>query len=620
MELLLRYLGDPDLRKKRELEITNHFDPRSWQRVADDLLRSTRALVRQIRPSKTVAAMSLPPNQYLPITSDPAALSLSGMDGSLSADLICISGWRAPEVSGVYAVEPEAMLRFRAEVPVGTRIYVILRLAAPNGSRHRLRILSECGAQTEMTLGGSTDAPPLSCMVGPDNLVTFHLSVLDTPRTNTASQDWSLKGILYLASDRLADKIDVAKSANSPRFATSPKLLDSTGGPRSRDESIQPHVLLRPSPPMDDDCRAPTFGAFLQSTNSYWSSSFTAFRDEPIFYDQADREIFHSKYRNEKIAPVGTIADRIRLVRRSDQFISMARFTEGLVFDRAGVSRAFGYLQGAPQRASWVLKDVHGISACEEALASAPYYDKSFLIFYNGNLHNYYHWMAEGVLSLDVLSQAIGSDQNMSIALPKSMDINALFDHRGAIRAVGLDGFHIMEMPFELIRVKEAIWVDSELIEDMPAPYLQEFRQRVAARSAGLRGQRNRRLLVARKGPTRKIHNLGQVQEFLSQHNFDTVYLEGMSVIDQIVLFQSAEFVIGVHGAGLTNLLFCEAGTKVIEFMPSVEMRPFFWLISAKLNLIHAVQFCSSIGGQDFRADISVDIGKLKAIYRMVDS
>ena len=142
--------------------------------------------------------------------------------------------------------------------------------------------------------------------------------------------------------------------------------------------------------------------------------------------------------------------------------------------------------------------------------------------------------------------------------------------------------------------------MESDLVESMPAPYLKDFQQRISALYAGLRTLRNRRLLVARKGPARKIHNLEQVQAFLSRYDFETVYLEGMSMVDQILLFQSAEFIVGPHGAGLANLLFCEPGTKVIELMPSVEMRPFFWMISDKLDLVHGLQFCATVPAQDF--------------------
>ena len=38
-----------------------------------------------------------------------------------------------------------------------------------------------------------------------------------------------------------------------------------------------------------------------------------------------------------------------------------------------------------------------------------------------------------------------------------------------------------------------------------------------------------------------------------------------MTFLDQINLFSEAEIVIGLHGAGLSNHLFCQPKTKVIE-------------------------------------------------------
>ena len=154
----------------------------------------------------------------------------------------------------------------------------------------------------------------------------------------------------------------------------------------------------------------------------------------------------------------------------------------------------------------------------------------------------------------------------------------------------------------------------------MPAFVLKDFQQRVAALYAGLRTPRNRRLLIARKGPTRKINNIEEVETVLSRNDFETVYLEGMSVVDQILLFQSAEFVVGPHGAGLSNLVFCEPGTKVIELMPCVEMRPFFWQISEKLGLVHGLQFCAPVEGSGFQASINVNTKKLQALIRMLDA
>ena len=225
----------------------------------------------------------------------------------------------------------------------------------------------------------------------------------------------------------------------------------------------------------------------------------------------------------------------------------------------------------------------------------------------------------EGVLPLDILVNSLLPDRDICIALPKSMDVDPLVDHRASLTSLGFDNINFIEIGDDIINVAEAIWVECNFVENMPAQYLQSFQRRIAAKYATLVKKRSRRLLIERKGPTRMISNFDAVPALLSQEGFETVSLEGMSPREQILLFQSAEFVIGAHGAGLANLLFCEPGTKVIEFMPSVEMRPFFWIISDSLDLHHAVLFCPMIDGGTFQATLEVDLSKLKALYKTLD-
>ena len=270
---------------------------------------------------------------------------------------------------------------------------------------------------------------------------------------------------------------------------------------------------------------------------------------------------------------------------------------------------------------AWMEKEAEDWWVLKAPLEAAPYYDGSYLIFYDGNLQNYFHWLAEGLLLLDALTQAVGSNPNFRIVLPKSMDLHAAFEHRASLPALGFDGIPVVEVGEDLIRVKEAIWIDSsDFIEYVPASYVRNFQRRIAAKYANVRGPRNRRLLIVREGWSRQIHNLDALQVFLGELGFETVCLEGMSIENQILLFQEAEFVVAAHGAGLTNLLYCEPGTKVIEFMPVSEMRPFFWTISEKLDLVHAMQFCAPGEGEGFQASLDVDLDKFQALYRMVEA
>ncbi len=622
LEHLLRYLDNPELRRSREREIAESFEPRSWRQATDNFLRSTHALARQAQPLERAAAILLPPGRFLPISRDAPAVLMDEVDGRLSAELICVSGWLPPEILGVRASQPTAAIRFRTARPAGTRINLILRLAA-YGRDCRIRIRSGSGAETEVLVSSAVEKMAvLSCAIEPGELVNVHLLLIGATLVGDESSDascWMLKGILYFDPKQATAKPSNLKDVPARLPATAPSPPRPVDRPEST--SRRDRIALR-SKAMDESRRAGSFGAFLQMTDCYWPSESSTDFEEPIFADRADRRAFSSGCGNRDRAPqVGKVIDSVKLTRRSNQFVSMSRFSEGSVFDRSGVWREWGYLEGAPPaHTPWLSNGADGLWADEESLAAAPFFEGSYLIFYNGNLHNYYHWLVEGLLSLDVSSQALGFDSNLKIVLPKSMDINALLDHRESLRAIGFGGRDIAETSANLIRVQEAIWVDSDLVETMPAPYLKDFQQRVAALYAGdAYNPPVRRLLVARKGPTRTIYNIKQLQAYLSRYDFETVYLEGMSMADQIRLFQGAAFIISPHGAGLANLLFCRPGTRVIELMPSVDVRPFFWLISQKLDLVHGMQFCATVG-PDFQSAITVDIAKLQTLIQMVDA
>ena len=491
------------------------------------------------------------------------------------------------------------MVRFRADAPVGTRINLVMRLAA-YGRDFCIRICSGSGAETEVFLtGGSEKVAVLSCAVEPGAVVTANLtSLVATPDGDELSDAtyWILKGILYF----------------------DPKSVVTDASIQAPEHSARRDRILLHAASMGDDRRAPSFEAFQKLTDSYWLSCFTTDRTTPIFADHADLLAFYSGCGNSAYAPkIGRINDCVKLIRRSHQFVSTSRSSQGSVFDRSGVWRAMEYLHGSPPGAApWISKETDAVGIDEQSLAAAPYYEGSCLVFYNGNLANYYHWIAEALVCLDVLSRAMGQGSNLKIVLPKSIDFDVRFDHRDWLRAIGFGCCEMVEAAASFIQVREAIWVDSDQIQGMPAPHVKDFQRRVAALYSGSRGPRNKRLLIARKGLTRKFHNLEQLEASLSSHGFQTVDLQGMSSVDQILLFQSAEFIIGAHGAGLSNLLFCEPGTKVIELMPSAEFRSYFWLISQKLDLVYGLQFCAN-GYED---DIAVDIDKLLTLIRMVEA
>lgn len=79
-----------------------------------------------------------------------------------------------------------------------------------------------------------------------------------------------------------------------------------------------------------------------------------------------------------------------------------------------------------------------------------------------------------------------------------------------------------------------------------------------------------KRIWISRMDSSRRsISNEQEVIDFVEPFGFISVKLSSLSVLEQATLFNQSEVVIAPHGAGLTNLVFCKPGTKVIEiFLP----------------------------------------------------
>ena len=72
------------------------------------------------------------------------------------------------------------------------------------------------------------------------------------------------------------------------------------------------------------------------------------------------------------------------------------------------------------------------------------------------------------------------------------------------------------------------------------------------------------RIYLSRQGAaTRRLANEAELLPLLKQHGFIVVHPESMSAAEQLVLFQSAQLILGVEGAALVNLLIAPSNARV---------------------------------------------------------
>ena len=63
----------------------------------------------------------------------------------------------------------------------------------------------------------------------------------------------------------------------------------------------------------------------------------------------------------------------------------------------------------------------------------------------------------------------------------------------------------------------------------------------------------------------RSISNEDEIKKYFSKKNFISVKLHELEFIDQVQLFYNAECIVGLHGGGFANIVFCKPKTKIIE-------------------------------------------------------
>ncbi|MEG3841898.1 FkbM family methyltransferase [Microcoleus sp. herbarium14] len=75
-----------------------------------------------------------------------------------------------------------------------------------------------------------------------------------------------------------------------------------------------------------------------------------------------------------------------------------------------------------------------------------------------------------------------------------------------------------------------------------------------------------KRIYISRNaGAQRRTINEDEVLNILNERGFTRIFAESISFAEQVALMANAEVVVLMHGSAVSNLVFCQPGTKVIE-------------------------------------------------------
>ena len=70
-----------------------------------------------------------------------------------------------------------------------------------------------------------------------------------------------------------------------------------------------------------------------------------------------------------------------------------------------------------------------------------------------------------------------------------------------------------------------------------------------------------------------QLYNNNKIIKKLKKNKFGIFKLSKLNIFDQISLFNSAKLVLGLHGAGFANVIFCKKNTKIYEILKKSDKK-----------------------------------------------
>lgn len=229
---------------------------------------------------------------------------------------------------------------------------------------------------------------------------------------------------------------------------------------------------------------------------------------------------------------------------------------------------------------------------------------------------NYGHWLVDGIGMVFLATQKYCLEDIDYFLIP---EIRHDFQLECMLE-LGIPKHKILEVSvltcyqFEsLICVSAPRGIDSNVV---PGWLVDGYRNSIIRKK---KNEIKRKLYVSRRdAKTRKFVNEEEVIDLLRKYDFKIVELSNYDFSSKVELFNSADVIIGLTGAGLTNLMFCRENAHVIEIFPENFVNYFYASIAGQLGLnydcliVRNNSFLNKIS--KYYGDLAIDISELEIL------
>ena len=236
----------------------------------------------------------------------------------------------------------------------------------------------------------------------------------------------------------------------------------------------------------------------------------------------------------------------------------------------------------------------------EQNVPELQYVDETVAYISVKCLANYYHWMSDVLPRLELIRQSgipfkaidkfIINPTGLPIQ-PETLNILGIPPEK---IWVSEDPIHLKAKELIIPSLTGSIWYMSKWVCNF---LRQQFLPLAKPTEPGQ--PQPEKIYICRESKYRRILNEAEVIAALRQEGFAIVRLESLSLLEQVALFAAAKVVISPHGSGLTNIVFCQPGTKVLEIFPSTYVVRFYWKLSNLVDLDYYYLISELLNAED---------------------
>ena len=192
---------------------------------------------------------------------------------------------------------------------------------------------------------------------------------------------------------------------------------------------------------------------------------------------------------------------------------------------------------------------------------------------------NYFHWMFDALPRVDLIRRAGFEPDRWYAPLSRPF-------HAETLARAGVDPARVIDAAaVPHVRADRLIAASPPGLTGNPTPATRRFLRGLFAaelEGAGTPGARpSRRVYLSRADARgRRVLDEDALFGLLAGLGYERHTLGGRSAADQARLFAGATHVVAPHGAGLTNLVFCAPGARVLELFHPGYVNVCYWSLA----------------------------------------